>query len=74
MVRNSGPVPEDARGAAAAALLAQFTPRQRLVSIWLTAGFSDEEIASHLGITRQQLDEEFAELTRTLRRLNALGS
>ncbi len=67
MVRNSGPVPEDARGAAAAALLAQFTPRQRLVAVWLTAGFSNEQIAWQLGITRQQLGLEYGDIARILR-------
>lgn len=72
MVRNGGPVPGDARGAAAAALLAQLTPRQRLVGLWLTAGFSDEEIAHHLGLATEDVRADFDTLALVLR--NAFGS
>lgn len=53
----------------AAALFARLTGQQRLVAVWRVAGFSSEEIARHLGITRQELRLELHEIARVVQRL-----
>lgn len=67
MVRDGGRHPDDAQVGVAAAAFARLTVRQRLVSVWLTAGFSDDDIAKHLGLTRRQLAAEVAEITQVVR-------
>lgn len=74
MVRDGGGHPDDAHVGVAAALFARLTARQRLVSVWMTAGFSNQEIAQHLGVTQQQLAAELGELARTLRRTDNIGT
>lgn len=68
MAGDSGRHPEDDLVHIAAALLDQLTVQQRLVSVWMTVGFSREEIAQHLGLTQQELTVEFGEIARVLRR------
>jgi len=53
----------------AAVVLARLTARQRLMSVWITAGFSYAEIAQHLEITPQQLSVEFVELSQIFRHI-----
>ncbi len=67
MVRDGGRDPDDAQVGVAAAVFSRLTARQRLVSVWMTAGFSDEAIAKHLRLTRRQLAAEFAEITQVVR-------
>lgn len=67
MVRDGDRESDDARVGVAAAVFARLTARQRLVSVWMTAGFSDEDIARHLALTRRQLAAEFAEITQVVR-------
>ena len=74
MVRDGGRHPHDAQVDVAAAVFARLTAKQRLVGVWMTAGFSNEEIAQHLGVTQQQLAAELGELARTLRRKDDIGA
>ena len=67
MVRDGGRHPDDAQIDTAAAVFSRLTARQRLVSVWMTAGFSNEEIAQHLGITQLRLDMEFEEIAQVFR-------
>jgi hypothetical protein len=69
MVRDGGSHPDDAQVDIAAAVFARLTARQRLVSIWMTAGFSDEDIARHLGVADQELYSEVDEIARIVRRV-----
>ena len=68
MVRGSGHDPDYARARAAAAL-ARLTVRQQLVVVWMTAGFSSDEIARHLAITQQELNRESAQITQIASRM-----
>lgn len=74
MVRDGGRPPDDPQVDVAAAVFARLTLRQRLVSVWMTAGFSNQKIAQHLGITEQQFAAELGELARTLRRTDDIGA
>lgn len=67
MVRDGGRPSHDPQVDVAAAIFARLTPRQRLVSVWMTAGFSNKEIAQHLGITQLRLGMEFEEIAQILR-------
>lgn len=58
MAQDGGRHPDDAHVGVAAAIFARLTTRQRLASVWLTAGFSREEIARHLRITQEELSAE----------------
>ena len=69
MVRDGGSHPDDAHVGAAAAVFARLTARQRLVSVLMTAGFSNEEIAQHLGMAKKDLLLEFDEVVRAVRRV-----
>lgn len=67
MVRDGGRHPDDAQVDVAAAVFARLTARQRLVSVWMTAGFSNEEIARHLGLTQRDLRILIDEIARIVR-------
>ena len=67
MVRDSGLDPEDDRAGIASAIFAQLTPRQRLVSVWIAARFSIDEIARHLRMTQEELSSELGEIARVVR-------
>ncbi|MGE3841584.1 MAG: hypothetical protein AB7I50_08350 [Vicinamibacterales bacterium] len=67
MVRDGDRHPNDAHVGAAAAVFARLTVQQRLVSVWMTAGFSDEEIARHLGSSEQEVRADFEKVARVLR-------
>lgn len=62
MVRDGGRHPDEAQVGVAAAVFARLTARQRLVSVWMTAGFSSEEIAQHLELTADALRLEILEI------------
>lgn len=69
MVRDGDRDPDDAQVGVSAAVFARLTARQRLVSIWMTAGFSDEDIARHLGVADQELYSELDEIAQIVRRV-----
>lgn len=71
MVLDGAPHPNDARASVAAVVFVRLTATQRLVSVWMTAGFSNEEIAQHLGITPQALAVVFDEISAMLSALRA---
>lgn len=68
MVRDGGRNPDEAQVDVAAAVFARLTARQRLVSVWMTAGFSNNEIAQHLGLTPDALRLEILEIATIARR------
>lgn len=67
MVRDGGRHPDDAQVGVSAVVFARLTPRQRLVSVWMTAGFSTGEICEHLGLTRREIDAEIDAIRRAFR-------
>lgn len=67
MVRGDrGDDPVDARDGAAAAVFARLSGRQQLVAVWITAGFSDHDVARHLGIADEELYSELDEIARVV--------
>lgn len=63
MAQSRGRHPDDASHGAAA-VFARLTARQRLVSIWMTAGFSNDEIAEHLGLTLAEVASELTQIAQ----------
>lgn len=47
--------------------LLSLTSRERLVYIWSKAGFSDQEIANHLGTSAAAVETLFTEARRKIR-------
>jgi DNA-directed RNA polymerase specialized sigma24 family protein len=63
-----GPGHGTERHDAVRAALVQLTPEQRLICIWRKVGFSEIEIANHLGCPTRRVAVQFSRASAALRR------
>lgn len=66
-MRGAGRDPVDAQVGVAAAVFARLSARQRLVSVWMTAGFAVADICQHLQMSEREVIAEFDEVARIVR-------